>query len=562
MGLPGPGGAGNQDVQVPKMGLGLPSASAAAALATMSAPSLGGSAPAVIALQKPAIISTDGARPAAIDATASEDLVQAVLQGNLAEAHAAVGRGADVKAQQISGGAHGSLLHAAIERSGRIDMVSLLIQARCDVNAQGIDGRTPLHSAVSRSAHISPLVTRLLLSNQADLKASAVGSISPLDMIKTMTKEPSRDSSSTRQLIEEVSERPTVGVGTVENERVLGACFADTGNDKIVFYTESIVGFFSVQQSRVFLKQRLSQQRVQSVIRDMFVNPELGTIGVFIEVSKASSGSGSNVQNLIIIWPSGQLQEEEPLKISVDSGLVEDRSPPALVGSTSWGPLTLVGRICGGKVLCWNFTSACSQLVSERKIVEQGGLIAISGDGCWVAVVNLGAADNNQLEIWNCNGPRKMDRLASLAKKPQSMAMVHKLEKPQRHGDGVDRGSANSVVAWLALTEEPSADSPVACIEVLIINADGSSASAYRVRAESPCRSLHFCHESHEALLSTHSDGLVILCDLPSGQLRVSHDDAAVRSVRASVDRTLIVSTMADSFRVYRPAAPASPGEH
>eukprot|EP00443_Scrippsiella_acuminata_P021393 CAMPEP_0115266182 /NCGR_PEP_ID=MMETSP0270-20121206/51334_1 /TAXON_ID=71861 /ORGANISM="Scrippsiella trochoidea, Strain CCMP3099" /LENGTH=700 /DNA_ID=CAMNT_0002682267 /DNA_START=69 /DNA_END=2168 /DNA_ORIENTATION=- len=513
--------SGSQDASAAKSALSQPGP--AGASATLSAPSLGTTALSVVALQKPAIVPVGPAMPAILDTSASEDLVDAVLQGNVADAHLAISRGADVKMQQISGGAHGSLLHAAIERSGRVDMVNLLVQARCDVNAPASDGRTPLHAAVSRSGQISPLVTRLLLSMRADLHAASTASAGgsgakPLDAIKAMAKESGRESSSTRQLMEEASEGPTVGIGTVDNEKVLGACFADAYNDKIVFYTESLVGFYGIDKGRVFLKQRLSQQRVQSVIRDMYVNPVLGTIGVFIEVSKAGAGSGSNVQNLIIIWPSGQLQEEEPLKISVDSGLVEGSLPPALVGSTSDGALTLAGRICGGKVLCWNFNSACSQLVSERQIVDRGGLVSISSDGCWVAVMNLSGDDNSQLEVWNLSGPRKADRIARLAKRPQSLVIMQAQEKPPRRG--ADAG-CGSVVARIALAEAASADLPVFCIEVIMVYDDGSSASAYRIRADSPCRSLRFCHGSSDMILSAHADGLVMLCDLLSGQLRV-----------------------------------------
>jgi len=185
--------------------------------------------------------------------------------------------------------------------------------------------------------------------------------------------------------------------------------------------------------------------------------------------------------------------------------------------------------------------------------------VSISSDGCWVAVMNLSGDDNSQLEVWNLSGPRKADRIARLAKRPQSLVIMQAQEKPPRRG--ADAG-CGSVVARIALAEAASADLPVFCIEVIMVYDDGSSASAYRIRADSPCRSLRFCHGSSDMILSAHADGLVMLCDLLSGQLRVSHDDAAIRSVCTSTDRTLIVSTMADSFRVYRPAAPTSAGEH
>lgn len=79
----------------------------------------------------------------------------------------------------------------------------------------------------------------------------------------------------------------------------------------VAFYTESVVGLFSVDQGRICLKQKLSQQRVQSVVRHMAVNPTHGAIAVFVEVSNPSGASRSQFQNLIIVWPTGQLQEED-----------------------------------------------------------------------------------------------------------------------------------------------------------------------------------------------------------------------------------------------------------
>lgn len=487
----------------------------------------------------------------AMEIAKPDDIVQAVLQGDVTEIRAAIIQGANIA--KPLGGSSGSLLHMAIKAGGRIDVVNLLIQGKCDVDGAGADGKTPLLVAISKDSRLSPMVARLLLNAHAD-PAAQVGPKSVLDCVKEMARESAHDAPA-RQLAEEVLERPTLGVGVIEHEQVLGACFADMSNDKIAFYTESIVGFFSLEQKRVFLKQKLSQQRVHSVVRHMAVNPQLGTIAVFVEVSGTNRVQNNQFQNLLIIWPTGQLQEEEPLKISVDSSIPMDgvMLPPAIVGSTSRAPLTLVGRLCGGKVLCWHLNSACSQLVSQRELVGNGGLIAISGDGCWVAVVDLGSTDGNQVELWTFEGHRKAKRVLRLARRPQCMAIM---QQPQPALlDDADTDTSIAVTARLALAEV--ADGGIAeVIEVLQVNVDGTTSVTYRVTAQSPCRLLSFCHESADYLLSGHLDGLVVLCNLASGQSCLSHDDVEVRSAHTSVDRSLIVTAVAECFRVYRPSAP------
>merc|ERR1719264_711719 len=171
-------------------------------------------------------------------------------------------------------------------------------------------------------------------------------------------------------------------------------------NDKVIFRSDTALGLYSLLQRRIFWRQQLTQLRVNSVVRAMAVNPELGTITVFIEVT--NTHGASSVQNLVIVWPTGQLQEEEPLKLSVaESDTAEsERIPPAVLVSTSRAPLVLVSRICSGKVLCWRLTAACSQLVSEAKLTDRGGHVAVSNDGKWVAVVDKGAGGQPEVVVW------------------------------------------------------------------------------------------------------------------------------------------------------------------
>ncbi|CAK0843542.1 unnamed protein product [Prorocentrum cordatum] len=116
---------------------------------------------------------------------------------------------------------------------------------------------------------------------------------------------------------------------------------------------------------------------VQSAVRSMAVNPQTGTVAVFLEVFGQGQFGSHLVPSLIMIWPSGHMQEgEEPLKLSIDSGprgVAPDALLPTLVSSTAEAPVTLLGRVCGGKVFCWRLNVACAQVVSQTLVCESGG---------------------------------------------------------------------------------------------------------------------------------------------------------------------------------------------
>lgn len=490
---------------------------------------------------------------------AVDELQQAVLQGN-PDSVRTVLRQHDF-GKELESPLGGSLLVCAVEGSARPDVVKLLLQARCDANAATADGRTPLQVTTSQHYRVSPLVTRMLVSSNADPNRFGENGISvPADTLRVIMQDPAANPRQLRQLAEEFAERPTVSVGVVDLEEVSGARFADLGNDKVVFFTPSVIGFFSVSQNRITLKQRLSRQRVQSVVHSLFVNSELGTIGVFIEVTDAKDVLAGEVQNLIMVWPSGQLQEEEPLKISVDVSLPSrDALPPCIVASTSAARLVMVGRLCGGQVLCWRFNKACSQLVSEQQLVDKGGALAVSHGGSWIAVASpASVADGGRIHIWTCTRLGKVDCIATVSRRPATMALTEQrggatgtVEDEQQAGGSVTGG------AHLALCEQ-SAGMSAPTIEVLAFNADGSWASVYRVPVESPCLSLSWCFGSSNLLLSAHVDGLVVISDLQTGRFAVSYDDAAIRSASASSDGSLLVTTLADSLRVFRPGGTSS----
>jgi len=478
----------------------------------------------------------------------TQKLVQAVITNNFEAADAAIKQGADVK--RFSNTRRHTLLHAALEGRGHLEMINLLIKSQCDVNAAAADGKTALHMAIAKHVELSPMVVRLLLTSRANLNAPDKSQMTPLDCVRAVAKAAAnRPDTSARQLLEEVSERPTIAVAVLEHQQVLGALFADTQNDKVAFYTESAVGLYSLQQRTVYWKQTLTHLRVQSFVRDMMVNPEHGTIAVFLEVSgmqlTESSPVDKQVQNLILIWPTGQLQEEEPLKLSMESPAQELAPlPPALCVSTSDAPMVLLSRNCHGKVLIWRLNSACSQLISEFEVAERGGLVALSDNGRWLSVVNYGSgtAQLGQVEVWSfedANGRvhHRPRQVATFDSRPFQMAII-------------SRENSNS--GLVALAEEMAPGCPPAPIKLVEIQGNGTVSSSYCVRTDSPVKLLGFSNGDPDRLVTGLADGLVIIYNLPEGSLKFLHDDADIRSAAVSRDRTLIITTLSCCFRVYK----------
>uniref|UniRef100_A0A7S4UYU3 Uncharacterized protein n=1 Tax=Alexandrium monilatum TaxID=311494 RepID=A0A7S4UYU3_9DINO len=489
------------------------------------------------ALQVQPIRLAEKPRQAMQEIPGSEKLFQAVMHSDVTAAAEAIREGGPDVMSCLAGPRRHPVMHAALEAGGRMDMVSMLIQARCDVNTPAADGKTPLHMAISQHATLSPMVVRLLLSAQADMTLPDSGNVTPLDCVRVIAKQPASVSKpAVRQLLDEVSERPTLAVAVVENEQVLGARFADMENEKVVFYTELALGLYSLSQRRIVWKLNLTQLRVQSVVRGMAVNPELGTISIFLEVN-----DGQVVQNLVIVWPTGHPQQEEPLKLSVATGPADGECmPPAMFSSTTKAALTLLGRICNGKVLCWRFNAACSQVTTEYKITDQGGLIALSDNGQWLAVEERGPGATRQAGVWVFKGLKRRScprRILSIDRRPEHMAII------SQHSDSS---------CLLAVAQETPPGGALAPIEVLAIDVDGSMSTAFRVRQEAPCRMLSFCYENPSCLLSGHTNGVVLVYNLPEGKLRFSHDDMSIRSACASMDGKLIVTTVQDCFRIFR----------
>jgi len=480
--------------------------------------------------------------------TLNLQLLSALRANNNSEARLALLAMADVNSVE-SPRSGKTPLHIALEAGGNVDAVNLLLQANANVNGvRGASrGMTPLHYSIQQYLNLPPLVIRMLLSARADLKQADGWGTTPLDSAKMIARQSlSRESATpesaarVRQLLNEVTEQPTVAVGVMEGgDSVRSAQFADMENNKIVFHTDSSLCVYSLKQRRTIFVKKLRQSPVASQVQHVSVNPALGTIAVCLEIAE-----GAAVQNVSIIWPTGQLQEEEPLKLSIHVSLPEGPEPDALpscaILSRTQGPQMLLSRLCDGQVYCWRLNAARSQLVSEVKLMSKAGLLAASDNGMWIAAVSLEGAER-EIRVFAHTGttPRPV---TSLLKRPVCMSIA-------------SNGSEAQSPCLLAVTEA-TADQPQLPIEIFMIGADGTSETVYRVRVACPCYSLNFCYGTCTHLLSGHTDGRIVVYDLPRQTSSMSHDSQGVRSISISTDWQLISSTEANYFRVFKVPAP------
>ena len=92
---------------------------------------------------------------------------------------------------------HWTLLHLATSRKASLDVVSALVDAGSDVNAQDNEGNTPLHFAVKRIKHETfpkadyDGIIRLLLEKKADVHIVNVSGASPLHTSVAFRADPS-----------------------------------------------------------------------------------------------------------------------------------------------------------------------------------------------------------------------------------------------------------------------------------------------------------------------------------------------------------------------------------
>jgi len=476
-------------------------------------------------------------------------LVTALREGNVAEVRSILQQQADVNFVDQDAQAR-TPLHHALESGGNIDIVNALIQARAHVNAASQQGSTPLHYAIQQYSSLSPTILRMLLCARADLMIPDGRGTTSLDsakMVATQSRQNSRLSSWARQLLNEVTEQPTLAISVIDAKEVRGAQFGDTQNDKIVFYTESSVGLYSLNLQRVIFMKKLRQLQATS-FQHLAVNPWLGTIAVLLEIE--AKREVEFVQNVCILWPFGQIQDEEPLKLSMQVGTFESRKKSEMLPACiilSKDSQNLVSRLCDGQVFCWQLNAARCQVVSEKNLASRGGLIAASNDGVWIAVVNQAVDNGGQIDLWSHETPagRKQDPLLimNLKKRPASLAV---------------KESGSNTSCLLAMVEVSAPGLPVAPVEIFTVDIDNSVTSIYRVRLRAPCHTLSFCDGPEGYLLSGDTEGLILIHDPIQNKHTVYHDNPSIQSTCISIDRSLIVTTEANYLRVFRAPNAAS----
>mmetsp|Transcript_24286 Transcript_24286/g.54018 ORF Transcript_24286/g.54018 Transcript_24286/m.54018 type:complete len:636 (+) Transcript_24286:39-1946(+) len=437
-------------------------------------------------------------------------------------------------------------LHFVLQQGGNVEAVHLLIRARANMNAGMVRGKTPLHYAVQQYQNIHPEVIRMLICSKADFELPDQRGVTPIDTAKMVALQSCHagpaSASRVRQLLNEITEQPTIAFNVVDVGQILGVSFADMHNRKLVFHTEATVGLYSLSHNKTTFVKKLRQLNVQSTVQHVSVNPIVGAIAVCLQVVNGGPSEVRSVQNVCIIWPNGQLQEEEPLKLSVDvdHAKSQDREMPAcIILSRNQAPQSLLSRLSDGRVYRWQLNSSRAQFTNETMLMADAGLLAASDDGCWIAAVNMDGEDG-RVDIFTFeSGSRHQPTpkvLTSLQKRPVNMAIIQ---------------AAGSMGAFLALSEGGPPGQP-GHVEVLSLQEDGSSASVYRIRLHSPCMSLGFCLQTETHLLNGSDDGVVAVYNLPSGKTSLCHDSPGMKALCISPDRTLIATAEENFFRVFR----------
>mmetsp|Transcript_65834 Transcript_65834/g.122824 ORF Transcript_65834/g.122824 Transcript_65834/m.122824 type:complete len:614 (+) Transcript_65834:121-1962(+) len=499
------------------------------------------------------------ASPAGIvNESASHALLAAACTGSAADVKLALEQRADVNFPDAAKQQR-TPLHLALEAGGNPEVVGLLLEARANVNATTLMGRTAMHCAVERYLMTPPVAVRMLAAAKADLSAVDSRGASPIDMVKAAAQlafqqqsrpddMPSAGMRKVLQMLDELTDLPTVAVPLLDQE-VRNVAFVDMDNDKVVWHTDGTIGLYSLRTQTMLFRKRLRpggpSGHVQSCVLCVSANPMTNTVAACLEITEAAQGP----QNVAIVWPNGQLQDEEPLKLNLGlrpapAGLAGERSQAQLclsqTGSSS--PQVLVGKLGDGQVYAWRLNASRTQLLAEVKLMNLCGLIAVSDSASWIACVDKEADD--VLVVLRAD-PRANaqsqsgQRVATIKRRPMCVAVAERLETS----------------CLVAITENPPPGLTASVIEVLEVNIDGGTATVYRVKPESLCMRIQFCHGSNIFLASAHVDGVVALYNLQRGEVAVSHDDPEIRSMSISPDRMLVATAQGRHFRVYRSTA-------
>eukprot|EP00971_Amphidinium_carterae_P096560 1910985-Amphidinium_carterae.1 len=403
-----------------------------------------------------------------------------------------------------------------------------------------------------------PVVVRMLTTANADLSAVDSRGASPIDMVKAAAQMAFQQQSrpdekrsagmgKVLQMLDELTDLPTVAIPMLDQE-VRNVVFADMDNDKVVWHTDSTVGLYSLRTQTMIFRKRLRpggpSGHLQSCVLCISANPMTNTIAACLEITEAAKGP----QNVAIVWPNGQLQDEEPLKLNLGlrptpAGLAGERTQAQLclsrMGPNS--PQVLVGKLGDGQVYAWRLNASRTQLLAEVKLMNLCGLISVSDSASWIACVDKEAED--ALVVLRAEHRLKQtaaqsqsgQRVATIKRKPLCVALAERLDTS----------------CLLAVTDSPPPGLATSVIEVLEVTMGGGITSVYRVKPESLCMLLQFSHNSNIFLASAHTDGVVALYNLPRGEVATSQDDPELRSISISPDRMLTATAQGRHLRVY-----------
>lgn len=117
----------------------------------------------------------------ACDIDGRTQLVNATIEGNVDLVRTLISKGADVNLVDSNGW---SALHFAAQGFDH-QIASLLLEHSAQVDAQDVEGNTPLSNAVFNSKGQGDLI-ELLLSHGADMNLKNKHGVSPLDLAKSI----------------------------------------------------------------------------------------------------------------------------------------------------------------------------------------------------------------------------------------------------------------------------------------------------------------------------------------------------------------------------------------
>jgi len=487
-------------------------------------------------------------------------LVQALLENNSAVVKQLLQQRADVNYVETGPARRTPLLHILERNAATIDNVYLLLKAKANVNATMSRGRTPLHLAIQHYLSLPPVVIRMLMCNKADINLVDDRGVTPIDALRLVfiqqqqqnqqgQQQPGARETSlrVRQLLSEATDSPTIDVVVLEGQPIQRALFADRQSDIVAFSTESSIGLYSMQQKKVTFLKKLKQQQVHSTVKNIAVNPEFGTIAVCLELlDTQTSYEEPGKQNVFIVWPNGQLSDEEPLKLSirVDPTPGVELQPACVMLSRSAGPQLLLGRLVDGKIFCWQLNAMRSQLVSETEITKHGGLLAVSDNGAWIAVVDTREEGRINIYTYGASAKKKPDEVvATMSMAPKDMA--------------IQAVPGDEDKCFLAIAPAvPQGATQYEPIQVFEVSNKNEWRHMYRIMVPCLCHQLNFCQRSTTHIMAACCDGSIVVYDMDKSTTSMCHDSPNICPLDINENRTMIIAPEANYFRILKVPSP------